>query len=175
MGASTGEVACFGATRYEAFMKSLISAGFRMPQTKSVLLSLGPLNAKVRFLESVTLLQKLGYSLYATSGTSMFLEQHGIYSTVLQKPSGTGKPRVLDFISNKKIGLAVVIPDSLQNTQSDGYKIRRHAVDFGVPLIVNLQQANMLVRCLMKAKTESDFNQITSWREYLAKGNRLAL
>eukprot|EP00493_Phyllostaurus_siculus_P020247 UN20572 len=65
--ASTGEVACFGMTRYEAFMKSLISSGFRMPKTKTVLLSLGPLNAKVRFLESVSLLQSLGYSLYATS------------------------------------------------------------------------------------------------------------
>jgi len=173
--ASTGEVACFGGTRYEAFMKSLMSAGFRMPKTKSVLLSLGPLNAKVRFLESVTRLQELGYSLYATSGTSMFLEQHGIYSTMLQKPSGTGKPRVLDFISMKKIGLAIVIPDSMQNAESDGYKIRRHAVDFGVPLIVNLQQANLLTRCLSKAKEEHDFKLITSWRDYLSAGNRLGL
>jgi len=171
--ASTGEVACFGANRYEAFLKALISAGFRVPKTKSVLLSLGPLNAKVRFLESVMLLQKLGYTLYATSGTSMFLEQHGIYSTVLVKPSGTGTPKVLDFISKKKIGLAIVVPDSMQNAESDGYKIRRRAIDFGIPLIVNLQQACLLVRCLQKSETEKDFNQITSWREYLSKGHRL--
>merc|ERR1719361_2879302 len=171
--ASTGEVACFGMTRYEAFMKSLISSGFRLPKTKAVLLSLGPLNAKVRFLESVSLLQELGYSLYATSGTSMFLEQHGIYSTMLQKPSGTGNPRALDFIARKKIGLAVVIPDSMQNAASDGYKIRSHAIDFGIPLIVNLQQANLLVQCMTKSKVEKNFNKITSWREYLARGNRL--
>jgi len=164
--ASTGEVACFGDTRYEAYMKSIISAGFRMPEKKTILLSLGPLKSKVRFLESVSILKEQGWSLYATQGTSLFLEQNGIYATTLHKPSSTSTPRAIDFISQKKIGLAVIIPDSLSSKDSDGYKMRRRAVDFGVPLIVNLQQAMLLTSCLARAK-EDNFNRIKSWREYL--------
>lgn len=172
--ASTGEVACFGDNRYEAYMKSIISAGFRMPTKKTILLSLGPLRSKVRFLESVATLKQQGWSLYATTGTSLFLEQNGIYATKLEKPSSTQQPQALDFISQRKIGLAIIIPDKMSSKDSDGYKMRRRAVDFGVPLIVNLQQAMLLTRCLAREK-DSHFNRIKSWREYLVEGNRIAL
>jgi len=169
--ASTGEVACFGDTRDEAYMKSIISAGFRMPKKKTILLSLGPLRSKVKFLESVAILKELGWAIYATQGTCLFLEQNGIYSTMLHKPSSTESPKALEFISQRKIGLAVVIPDSMTSKLSDGYQIRRKAVDFGTPLIVNLQQAQLLVQCLSH---QSTYQKIKSWREYLVDGNRIA-
>merc|ERR1719499_29811 len=119
---------------------------------KSIFLSVGPLKAKVRFLESVTGLQELGFTIYATQGTHIFLENNGIHSILLHKPSSRKTPQALDFIAKKKISIAVVIPDTMTSAESDGYKIRRHAVDFGVPLIVTLQQATTLVSCLEREK-----------------------
>merc|ERR1712083_1217339 len=97
--ASTGEVACFGDSRYEAFLKAMVSAKFKVPKNKNALISIGPLKDKVGFLESCTLLQELGFSLFATQGTHLFLKQNDIYTTLLNKPSQRNKPQALQYIS----------------------------------------------------------------------------
>jgi len=168
--ASTGEVACFGDSKNEAFIKALISAQFKYPKNKSVLLSIGPLEAKVDFgKKCVDYLIDAGFTLYATEGTHLYLEQRAIHATKLYKPSSRDRPQVLDFIANKKFGLAIVIPDKLTNAKSDGYRIRRHCIDYGIPLITNLQLAHLLTHTL---SVKRDLFKIKSWKEYLIDGGR---
>jgi len=164
--ASTGEVACFGDSKHEAFIKSLISAKFKYPENRSVLLSIGPLEAKVDFgKKCVDYLIKAGFSIYATEGTHLYLEQRAIHATKLHKPSSKERPQVLDFIAQKKFDLAIVIPDKLTNAKSDGYRIRRQCVDYEIPLITNLQLARLLTQTL--SVDQKDLFKIKSWKEYL--------
>eukprot|EP00494_Astrolonche_serrata_P030774 UN31042 len=151
--ASTGEVACFGDTRYEGFLKAIISSRFKLPKAKSILLSVGPLKAKVGLIDSIIQLENLGFSLFATHGTHMFLKQNDIHCTLVNKPSQTGKPRALDYIERGKVDLVIVIPDKLTTKDSDGYQIRRKTVDFDIPLITNMQQAKLFCQCLDRAKS----------------------
>ena len=163
--ASTGEVACFGDNFEEAFLSSLISAGFRLPQ-KNILLSIGPLESKIDFLESVKVLQKMGFNLFATEGTADFYKKESVKIKKLKKSLHKAKDNVLDFLSKKKIDLVINIPKSFAHENiTDGFKIRRSAVDLNILLITNLQVAKALIRSLEKLKNKK--LKVKSWCSFV--------
>lgn len=109
--ASTGEVACFGADRHEAFLKSLLATGFRPPR-RNFLFSCGNLSARLEFLESARAMTRLGFRVLATKGTGAFLQENGIEAEIVHKVSSGHHPNVVDLIKNGDIDLVVNIPDS---------------------------------------------------------------
>jgi len=161
---STGEVACLGDDFNEALLKSLISVGFKLPK-KTILLSTGPLESKVDFLESTKVLRQLNYKFYATGGTAKFMKENGIESEVLHWPSENKEPNVISYIVDKKIDLVINIPKSAETTELDNdYIIRRKAVDFDIPLITNITFAKRLVEALRDVKLED--LKADSWDTY---------
>ncbi|MBD3374440.1 carbamoyl-phosphate synthase (glutamine-hydrolyzing) large subunit [candidate division KSB1 bacterium] len=162
--ASTGEVACIGDDFEEAFLKALISVGYRVP-IKSVLLSTGPIESKAEFLTSTRRLEELGVKFYATGGTARFMRDNNIEVTELQWPLSKKTPNVLDYIQEKKIDLVINIPKNYQEEElTNDYIIRRKAVDFAIPLFTNMQLARRFVESISR-KTLADL-QIKSWSEY---------
>ena len=162
--ASTGEVACLGDDLYEAFLKSLISVGFKIPK-KNILLSTGPLSSKVVLLQSIKKLNEMGFNLYATKGTANFLSSNNIKANLLHWPLENKKPNVIDYLTNKKIDLVINIPKSFEKEElTNDYIIRRKAVDFDIPLITNLQVAKLLVDSISKYNAES--LHIKHWGDY---------
>jgi carbamoyl-phosphate synthase large subunit len=148
--ASTGEVGCLGDDFDEAFLKALISVGFRFP-IRSVLLSTGPLQDKVAFIESARLLHEIGTTFFATRGTAQFLASCDLPATLAYWPSEHASPNVLELLEKKAVDLVINIPKNYQETElSDDYHIRRRAVDFGIPLLTNIQVANRLAEALSK-------------------------
>jgi len=161
---STGEVACIGDDFNEAFLKSLISVGFKMPR-KNILLSTGPVEYKAEFLDSAKILQKMGYNFYATKGTADFMEKNGINTKILHWPLENKEPNTLTYISDGKIDLVINIPKNIEKKELDNdYLIRRKAVDFDVPLITNLQLAKRFAESIGNTPTEN--LKIKSWDEY---------
>jgi carbamoyl-phosphate synthase large subunit len=162
--ASTGEVACLGDDFEEAFLKALLSVGYRLP-VSSVLLSTGPVEAKAAFLEASRTLQRLGLTLYATPGTADFLRGHGIDTTVLHWPLDGASPNVMEYLVGKRIDLVINIPKSSQEDElNNDYLIRRRTVDFGIPLITDIQLAQRFVEAISR-KTIDDL-QAKSWSDY---------
>jgi carbamoyl-phosphate synthase large subunit len=152
--ASTGEVGCVGEDFEEAFLKSLISVGFRFP-IKRVLLSTGPLVDKVAFLESARLMHEMGIEFYATAGTAEFLESYGYPATVVHWPSEGLKPDAGELLEKKLVDLVINIPKNYQEDElTNDYFIRRKAVDFGIPLLTNIQLANRLAEALSRKRPE---------------------
>ena len=166
--ASTGEVACLGDDFEEAFLKSLLSVGYCLP-LRSILLSTGPFSDKVAFLESARVLTDLGIRLFATKGTSDFYRSHDITTEVLRWPLEGGRPNILEYLSDRRIDLVINIPKNFQEDElTNDYIIRRQAVDFGIPLITNIQLAQRLVEAL--SRKQVDGLQIKSWAEYERQG-----
>lgn len=162
--ASTGEVACFGSDMYEAFLKAMISVGFKVPK-KNVLLSIGRTEDKAAFLPAARKFRELGFNIFATEGTSNFLKDQGIKNTMLHKVSTKKKPNLLDSIMERKVELVVNIPKSYTHEeQTDGYTIRRKAINYNIPLITNLQVAEVIVDAL--ARNAQDRLEIKEWSEY---------
>jgi carbamoyl-phosphate synthase large subunit len=161
---STGEVACLGDDFNEAFLKSLISVGFTSP-SKTILLSTGPIDSKAEFLESTKILEQMGYQFYATHGTAQFMRDNGMKATVLHWPLENKEPNTLSYIADGKIDLVINIPKTVEKRELDNdYLIRRTAIDFGVPLLTNLQLAKRLVEA-MSSTTLNELD-IKSWDEY---------
>jgi carbamoyl-phosphate synthase large subunit/carbamoyl-phosphate synthase small subunit len=151
--ASTGEVACFGTDMHEAYLKALLSAGFKMPKDKKVLISIGNENIKREFGESARMLEQDGYEIFATPGTSKYLTELGIKCTTLHKPLEKQSPSTIEYISSGKIDLVINVPDgSSRDEVSNGYLIRRAAVDFGVSLINNVKCATLFAQAVQKVK-----------------------
>jgi carbamoyl-phosphate synthase large subunit len=162
--ASTGEVACFGDDIYEAFLKAFISAGYKLPK-KNILLSTGTAENKAELLHSCKLLKDMGYTLYATKGTHDYLMKNKINSIVLNWPLDKEKPNVTDYLRQKKIDFVINIPKSFQKKElSNGYLIRRTAVDYNVPLVTNTQVAKLFIRAISQYK-EKDL-LVKAWSEY---------
>jgi carbamoyl-phosphate synthase large subunit len=162
--ASTGEVGCIGDDYYEAVLKSMLSVGMRVPK-KNVLISSGTFRSKVDTLDACCKLSEKGYTLYATEGTHKFLSDNGIPSIHVFQPSEKGKPNALDMIHDKQIDLVINIPKNLTEGElSNGYKIRRGAIDFNIPLFTNSRLASAFIQ----AFCEIDMNKIPikSWDEY---------
>lgn len=165
--ASTGEVACIGSELDEAFMKSSISAGFKIPQ-KSIYLSIGTLVNKGKFLESALKLKSMKYTLYASSGTGKFLNENGINAKVLHWPSEQERPNVRDYIQDGKIDLVINIPHKKrERTSPNGYSLRSLSVSLDVPLITNMQIAEQMVNAMEAYKEDPEsLMQIRAWDEY---------
>ncbi|HUT76572.1 MAG TPA: carbamoyl-phosphate synthase large subunit, partial [Polyangia bacterium] len=162
--ASTGEVACLGWDFDEAFLKALLAVGFHFP-LRRVLLSTGPIESKAAFLAGARRLESLGVEFLATRGTAGFLNSHGIATTSLAWPLEAGEPNARDVIRERRVDLVINIPkhDGVEELAND-YVIRRTAVDFGVPLITNLQLAQRLSEAL--ARVPLDRLEIRPWSSY---------
>ncbi len=163
--ASTGEVGCIGDDVSEAILKSMLSVGLRIPE-KNILLSTGTAKQKVAMLDAAKLLTAKGYNLFATGGTHRFLEENGIPSTLVYWPSEEGKePQALQMLHERKIDMVVNIPRDLSVGElTNGYKIRRAAIDLNIPLITNARLASAFIEafCMLSM----DDIQIRSWQEY---------
>jgi carbamoyl-phosphate synthase large subunit len=162
---STGEVACIGDDFNEAFLKSLLSVGFKMPE-KTILLSTGPIENKADFLKSSKILADLGYKFYATKGTADFMKSHKIEAEVLHWPLEDKEPNILTFLADGKIDLVINIPKNIEKEELDNdYQIRRKAVDSDIPLITNLQLAKRFVEAIQRMS--EDELLIKRWSEYV--------
>lgn len=163
--ASTGEVACMGHEVREAFLKSIIATGMKIPG-KNVLLSLGGEENKLEFLKYVKKLTEAGFEIFATEHTSAFLKKNGVWNTLAYKVhSREKKNNILSLIAGKVIDLAILVPDDIDRRElMDEYLIRRKAVDFAVPLLTNIQVAKFFVNALVYEK-EKGF-EVKSWDEY---------
>lgn len=162
---STGEVGCLGDDTNTALLKSMLSVGHRIPK-KNILLSTGGAKQKVAMLDAAKMLIDHGYKLYATGGTSKFLNENGIENTHVLWPSEDGdEPKALDLLHNHTIDMVVNIPKNLTSSElTNGYKIRRAAIDLNVPLITNARLASAFIYAFCTTKLE-DIG-IKSWSEY---------
>ena len=162
---STGEVGCLGDDTNTALLKSMLSVGHRIPK-KNILLSTGGAKQKVAMLDAAKMLIDHGYNLYATGGTSKFLTENGIQNTHVLWPSEEGdEPKALDLLHDHTIDMVVNIPKNLTSSElTNGYKIRRAAIDLNVPLITNARLASAFIYAFCTTKLE-DIG-IKAWSEY---------
>ncbi|MFQ5583134.1 MAG: carbamoyl phosphate synthase large subunit, partial [Calditrichia bacterium] len=162
--ASTGEVACLGKDFDEAFLKALLSVGYKLP-VATILLSTGSIESKAELLDSTRFLKALGVQFYATRGTAKFMIANGIPAEILNWPLERKAPNAVDYIKEGKIDLVINIPKNYQEQElTNDYIIRRVAVDHGVPLITNRQIAMRFAEAL--SRKAIDRLQISSWDEY---------
>lgn len=157
--ASTGEVACFGRDKYEAYIKALISTGFRLPK-KNVLFSIGSFEHKQEMLPSIQKLSDIGYNIFATPGTADFLQEHGIPVKYLEVLGEDEEGQASEFsltqhLAEKTIDLYVNLPSSNRfrrpaNYMSKGYRTRRMAVDYQTPLVTNVKNAKILIEAISR-------------------------
>ena len=164
---STGEVGCLGDDTSTALLKSMLSVGHRIP-AKNILLSTGSAKQKVDLLDAAQMLVKHGYKLFATGGSSKFLTENGIENTRVLWPSEEaegGAPKALEMLHNHEIDMVVNIPKNLTSSElSNGYKIRRAAIDLNVPLITNSRLASAFIYAFCTTKLEDI--DIKAWGEY---------
>ena len=163
--ASTGEVGCLGDDTNTALIKSMLSVGQRIPE-KNILLSTGGPKQKAETLDAARQLVKNGYKIFATVGSSKFLTENGVENTMVYWPSDADKhPQALDMLHRHEIDLVVNIPKDLTVSElSNGYKIRRAAIDLNVPLITNSRLASAFINAFCRVKL--DDIDIKSWSEY---------
>ncbi|MCJ1472383.1 hypothetical protein MMC13_001030 [Lambiella insularis] len=157
--ASTGEVACFGRDKYEAYIKALISTGFRLPN-KNILLSIGSFKDKLEMLPSIQKLHRLGYNLFATAGTADYLQEHGLpvkYLEILWNEEAHQKSEysLTQHLANALIDLYINLPSSNRfrrpaSYMSRGYQTRRMAVDYQTPLVTNVKNAKILIEAIAR-------------------------
>lgn len=160
---STGEVACLGKTYHEAFFTSWLATEQTI-NGKNILLSINK-EKRAELLEYIVELDKQDWNIYATEGTHDFLSKHGIASTFLYKASEAGEPNVLTAIAGKKIDVIINIPTGSGNNHSDGFKIRRLAVNHRLPIVTDRQIAKLFLSCLARIATKK--NTPLSWQEYI--------
>lgn len=164
--ASTGEVGCIGDDSNEAVLKSMLSVGYKIPE-KNILISSGSARQKADLLYACRLLIKNGYQLYATGGSHKYLVENDIPSIRVYWPSEKeDEPQAINMIQDKKIDFVINIPKNLTKTELDnGYKIRRAAIDYNIPLITNTRLASAFIIAFCSIKIEDI--QIKSWDKYL--------
>lgn len=167
---STGEVACFGRHQYEAFLKAMIAAGFRLP-TKNILLCIGPNQQKIEFVQCAKMLCEMGFQLFATKNTYEALKQQGIESCLVFKPLVKREPNVATLLEQGKLDLVINVPDSMDSQAlTDGFEIRRSSVDSNTSLLTDIKVAILMVMSLHRKWTrEKDgraFWSFESWQEY---------
>ena len=161
---STGEVACLGDDFNEAFLKSVISTGQKIPE-KAVLLSTGTPKNKAELLEDLYILKEMGLKFYGTKGTSDYYKMNDIDVEVLYRPFDNAEPSILTFLNEGKIDMVINIPKTAEKVELDSdYTIRRKAVDLNIPLFTNVQATKRFIKALDQFRT-LDFG-IKSWDEY---------
>ena len=162
--ASTGEVACLGDDFNEAFLKSFLSTGYKVPK-KAVMLSTGTPKEKAEFLNDTKKLYSMGLKFYATNGTAKFLRENGMDAEVLHWPLENKEPNIMTYLNEGKIDLVINIPKSEEKYELDNdYLIRRKAVDMNINLITNVQVAKRFVKSMFRYN-EDDLI-VKSWDEY---------
>ena len=161
---STGEVGCIGDDFNEALLSAMIAVGNRIPK-KNILVSSGAAKSKVDLLEPCRTLDSKGYNIYATAGTAKFLNDNGIKATAVCWPDEHGELNIMDMFSKHIFELVVNIPkDHSKRELTNGYKIRRAAIDHNIPLITNARLASAFINAFCEMKEEDI--QIKSWQEY---------
>jgi len=163
---STGEVGCMGDDTSEAILKAMLSVGYTIPRKdKYILLTSGTARQKVGLLDAARMLHRKGYTICATEGTHNFLSENGVPSIRVHMPSESGKPQALDMLHSRQIDFVVNIPKNLTPKElSNGYKIRRAAVDLNIPLITNVRLASAFIQAFCDLSLEDI--RIKSWDEY---------
>jgi len=165
--ASTGEVACIGENMLEAFYMSWLATEQSI-RGKRLLASIGG-DKKIKLLPELRKLEELGWEIYSTENTHDFLSRSGVGSNFLYKGSQEVEPNVISTIANKEVDLIINIPRTVAPSkhQTDGFKIRRLAIDHHIPLITNLHIAQMFLQCLTELNTKKI--PVKSWQEYVGK------
>ncbi|MBQ3631241.1 MAG: carbamoyl phosphate synthase large subunit, partial [Prevotella sp.] len=165
---STGEVGCLGDDLNEAMLNSLIATGYRLPkQGANILISSGGAKGKVSLLEPAQELVKKGYKIYATGGTARFLNDNGVKATPVAWPDEEGENNVMDMIANHAFDLIINVPKNHTKRElTNGYRIRRGAIDHNIPLMTNVRLAKAYIEAFT-ALGENDI-KIKSWQEYNA-------
>jgi len=162
--ASTGEVGCIGENYYEAILKSMLSVGHRIPK-KNILISSGPTRSKVELINSTRMLIEKGYNIYCTEGTAKFFKENGINTQILYWPDEDKEPNIMEYLHDRRIDLVINIPKNHTKRELDnGYKIRRAAVDYNIPLITNARLASAFIYAICKVDPAEI--AIKSWDEY---------
>jgi carbamoyl-phosphate synthase large subunit len=162
--ASTGEVGCIGHHFDDALLTAMLSVGYRIPE-KNIMVSSGATKSKVELLEACRLLASKGYKLYATHGTHHFLKAHDVENTEVNWPDEDGDHNVMQMIAEKKFDLVINIPKNLTKRElSNGYLIRRAAIDFNISLITNARLASAFIKAF--CKISMDDIDIRHWAEY---------
>lgn len=162
--ASTGEVGCIGENYYEAILKSMLSVGHRIPK-KNILISSGPMRSKVELLNSTRMLIEKGFTIYSTEGTAKFFKENNIDVNILYWPDEDKEPNIMEYLHDRKIDLVINIPKNHTKRELDnGYKIRRAAVDYNIPLITNARLASAFIYAI--CKVDPTEIAIKSWDEY---------
>ena len=161
---STGEVGCLGDDFNEALLASMISVGYDVPK-QNIMVSSGDAKSKVDLLEPCKILQESGYTIYATEGTQKFLGEHGINAITVGWPDEGSELNIMDMISKHGFDLVVNIPKNHTHRElTNGYKIRRAAIDHNIPLITNARLASAFIQACCELKNGNI--QIKSWQEY---------
>ena len=165
---STGEVGCMGDTFEEALLNSLIATGYKIPsKDKGIMLSSGGAKEKASLLDAAQALVKNGYTIYATAGTAKFLNENNVKATAVGWPDEDHKdlPNVMQMIADHKFDLIVNIPKNYTKRElTNGYRIRRGAIDHNIPLITNARLASAFIEAF--CTLSQDQLQIKSWQEY---------
>ncbi|MDR1929400.1 MAG: carbamoyl-phosphate synthase (glutamine-hydrolyzing) large subunit [Treponema sp.] len=167
--ASTGEVACIGPDLNDAFLKAMLSVGYRAPPDSSprkrVLLSTGPMEEKIDFLGSAKKLVSMDYEIYASRGTAKFLKANGINAFPLNWPLESKEPNIAGFIRRREVDMIINIPKNNRETElRNDYLIRRLAVDFDIPLFTNIKVARQFIDALMERREKG--LEIKAWEDY---------
>ena len=161
---STGEVGCLGDDMNEALLNALIATGYRLPK-KSILISSGGARGKMDLLDACKMLNAKGYEIYGTHGTAKYLNENGVHTTAVAWPDEEGA-NVLDLIAQHKFDLIVNVPKNQTKRElTNGYKIRRAAIDHNIPLMTNARLAKAFIEAFTEKKMED--LQIKSWQEYV--------
>ncbi|MBR4651581.1 MAG: carbamoyl-phosphate synthase (glutamine-hydrolyzing) large subunit, partial [Prevotella sp.] len=161
---STGEVGCLGDDLNEAMLNALIATGYRLPK-KSVLISSGAVKGKVALLEPAKQLVKKGYQVYATAGTAKFFQENGVEATAVCWPDEEGDNNVMDMIADHKFDLIINVPKNHSKRElTNGYRIRRGAIDHNIPLMTNVRLAKAFIEAFTALKEEDI--KIKAWQEY---------
>ena len=162
---STGEVGCIGDDFNEALLSAMLSVGYSIPR-KSVMVSSGDTKSKVDLLDACKMLQKSNYDIYATAGTQKFLAEHDVEAKVVGWPDEDSKDfNIMDMISAHQFDLVINIPKNYTRRElTNGYKIRRGAIDHNIPLITNARLASAFIQAFCEMKMENI--AIKSWGEY---------
>jgi len=162
---STGEVGCLGDDLNEAMLNALIATGYKLPVKKSILLSSGGVKGKVQMLEPARLLVKNGFQIFATDGTAKFLNDNGVAATVVRWPDEEGENNVVDMIAQHKFDLIVNVPKNHSKRElTNGYRIRRGAIDHNIPLMTNVRLARAFVEAVCAYMDQP--LKVKSWQEY---------
>ncbi len=162
---STGEVGCLGDDMNEALLNALIATGYKLPK-KSILISSGGARGKMDLLDACKKLQEKNYDIYATNGTAHYLNENGVKATVVAWPDENEGQNVMDMIAQHKFELIVNVPKNQTKRElTNGYRIRRAAIDHNIPLMTNAR----LAKAFIEAFTEKNIEglQIKSWQEYV--------